>query len=157
MRSRRGVAAPWLIGLVAVGCGVWAVVDFVGAAQPDEPTAMARTVPVTPVARGRAAELHRLLADGDGLDDVGALVSVHGTVVGAARGDGFWVRDLRDNVVWVVSTARPHAGAAVRVTGRLDRMDAGARPEPAPPGAGTLVRDVRVLADGPAAVEVLPD
>ncbi len=88
MRSRRGVVTPWLIGLVAAGCGVWAVVDFVGAARADEPAAGVVTALPVRTAGGTPAALHRLLADGDGLDDVGALVSVEGTVAGAADGAG---------------------------------------------------------------------
>ncbi len=155
MRTGRGAAAPWFIGLAAVGCGVWAVMDFVAAARPDAPVVVAVDPPAAHSAAGRPVELHRLLADGDGLDDVGALVAVDGTVAGAPGASGFGLRDLRDNVVWIDSGARPREGALVRVVGRLDRMAAGPAPARAPAGAGTVVRDVRVAATGPAALEVL--
>lgn len=155
MRTGRGAAAPWLIGLAAVGCGMWAVVDFVAAARPDAPGVVAVDPPATRAAAGRPVELHRLLADGDGLDDVGALVAMDGTVAGAPGAAGFWLRDLRDNVVWIDSGAQPRAGALVRVVGRLERMAAGPAPARAPAGAGTVVRDVRVAAAGPAALDLL--
>ncbi len=157
MRTRRGAAAPWFIALAAAGCGIWAVVDFLGAARPDAPAVVAMDAPAARSAGDPPVELYRLLADGDCLDDVGTLVTVDGTVADAAGGSGFWLSDLRDNVVWIDSGARPRAGDVVRVVGRLERMAAGAPPTRAPANAGTIVHDVRVAAAGPAAVEVLRD
>ena len=84
-----------------------------------------------------------------------ALVNLDGTVVGEPDPAGFWVRDLRDNVVYVASGARPRAGASVRVVGRLEHTGVRRRAPRLPDGA--LVDDVRVAAGGPAAVEVLGD
>lgn len=157
MRTRSGAAAPWLIGMAAAGCGVWAVVDFVAAARPDAPAAVVAEATPARDAAGRAVELHRLLADGDLLDDVGALVSVTGQVVDPVGGGGFWVRDLRDYVVRVTSGERPRAGARVRVVGRLDRLAALPRlAEPTDDGASVL-RGVQVVARGAAALQPLPE
>ena len=153
--GRSGAAAPLLIALVAAGCGVWAVVDLVAAARPDASGPVVVATSAATPAGGRPVALHTLLADGDGLDDVGALVNLDGTVVGEPDSRGFWVRDLRDNVVYVASGARPRAGASVRVVGRLERVGVSRRAPRVP--AGALVEDVRVAAGGPAAVEVLGD
>ncbi len=152
MRVRSGAAAAWLIGATAAGCGVWAVADFVLAARPDGPAVT--VLAETPARPGGPVELHQLLGEGE--DAAGVLVRVDGNVVGAPDAGGFWVRDLRDNVVYVASDERPRSGAAVRVLGRLARVSgptAGARAAPA--DAPLVVRDLRIVASGPAAVEVL--
>ncbi|HEX9109479.1 MAG TPA: hypothetical protein VF832_19695 [Longimicrobiales bacterium] len=151
MRARSGAAAAWLIGAAAAGCGVWAVADFVLAARPDAPAAV---LAVAPARSGAAVDLHQVLDQGE--DAAGALVRVDGTVVGDPDAAGFWVRDLRDNVVYVASAERPRSGAAVRVLGRLARFGgpAGARLGP-PADAPLVLRDLRIVTSGPAAVEVL--
>ncbi len=156
MRTRSGAAAPWLIGMAAAVCGTWAVLDFVAAARPDAP-ALVGAAPAPRDAADQAVELHRLLADGDILDDVGALVSVSGQVVGPVDDAGFWVRDLRDNTVRVSSAARPGVGARVRVVGRLERLPPAPHLTVSPGDGASVVRDVQVVPRAPAAVLRLPD
>ncbi len=151
MRVRSGAAAAWLIGVAAAGCGVWAVADFVLAARPDAPAVVLAEAPAR---AGAAVELHQALAQGE--DAAGALVRVDGNVVGAADAAGFWVRDLRDNGVYVASGERPRSGAAVRVLGRLARVS-GPPLQVGPADASLVVRGLRIVTSGHAAVEVLRD
>lgn len=68
-------------------------------------------------------ELHRLLPDAT--DQVGRPTRLDGTVVGHPAPNGFWVRDLRDNIVFVAFAppASPpsalRAGSTVRVWGKV--------------------------------------
>ena len=150
MRVQSGAAAAWLIGAAAAGCGVWAVADFVRAARPDAPAVVLAEAPARP---GAAVELHQALSRGE--DAAGALVRVDGNVVGNPDAAGFWVRDLRDNVVYVASGERPRSGAPVRVLGRLARVGGSSAQAGPPSDASRVVRDLRIVASGPAAVEVL--
>ncbi|HET9983930.1 MAG TPA: hypothetical protein VFQ38_10100 [Longimicrobiales bacterium] len=159
-KRRRGVVGAWAVGALAAACALWAVADFVVAARADAPDE--RILAERPAGeRGDVVELHRLLPDAS--DHVGRAVRVDGTVVGAGTAGGFFVRDLRDNVVFVGSAARPGAGTPVRVEGVL---------EPLPPAEETerlqeagaaavagrdarLLRDVQVVARRGSAVAVM--
>ena len=157
-RASLGAGWAWGIGAAALLLSVWAVLDFVEAMREEA----ARGVVASPAAEPAppspldAIELHRLLPDAT--DDLGALVRVDGTVA-AVAGDGFWVRDLRDNVVYVVLPARGwkrrgdaelEPGAAVSVLGVValvaprdaPRIDTAAL---AVPASAVVVRDIRIL------------
>lgn len=114
MGGRRTLAAgPWIIGLAAVLLAVWAVVDFARAGAPDVPNAAILAAGTD----GGGIELHR-----DASGDVGRRVRLDGTVVGMPTPGGFWVRDIRDNLVFVGSRAKVGTGAPVRVAGTLARF-----------------------------------
>lgn len=116
-------AGAGLIGALALALLVWAVADFVFAGTDvvvrwvDAPPA-AEVVAHSPT--GEAIELHRLMPDAT--NDLGRLVRLNGTVLAVKPGAGFWVRDLRDHVVYVASGAEddaplPAPGSAVSVRG----------------------------------------
>jgi hypothetical protein len=154
------VVGAWAVGALAAACAIWAVADFVTAARADAPDE--RILAERSAERSsNAVELHRLLPDASA--HVGREVRVDGTVVGAGTAGGFFVRDLRDNVVFVGSPARPGAGTAVRVEGVLEPMppeeekervrEAGAA---AVAGSDArLLRDVQVVARRGSAVAVM--
>jgi hypothetical protein len=110
---------------------------------------------------GDAIELHRLLPHAT--RQLGTEVRLDGTVVDAATGPGFWVRDLRDNVVFVDNhgaAAPVEPGDPVRVLGSVALLpleDHGASwqaVQQAVPPTALLVRDVKVTpADG--GIEIL--
>lgn len=152
--GKRGAAAPWVIALVALACSIWAVVDFVAAARPDAPAHVTLQQSAQSAARG-PIELHRLLPAAP--EDVGTLVLVDGTVIGKGDRDGFWVRDLRDNVVRVRSSERPESGKAVRVVGRLARLAGTAHPPSGAEPGDRVVAGLQVVASGPGAIEAPVD
>jgi len=150
--------AWWGIGGVALLLSVWAVFDFVDAMREEAargvaPSTAAEQPPPSPL---DAVELHRLLPDAT--DDLGALVRVDGTVAAVGR-DGFWVRDLRDNIVYVAlpsggwkrrggATLAP--GAAVSVLGVIGLVAPREAPsldtsELAAPVSAVVIRDIRIL------------
>lgn len=100
-------------------------------------------------------ELHHLLPDASA--DLGRAVQVAGTIVGQVSDAGFWVRDLRDNLIYIgaenaASTARPRTGGTVRVRGVIAVLSP-AEAEVllrasalAPPAGSTIVREIRVRA-----------
>lgn len=152
----------WLIAAVAVVLLVWAVLDFVRL-NSDAPIMLAQAPRAAELApallASNAIALHRLLPDAT--DDLGTLVRLDGTVVGAVTAHGVWVRDMRDNVVFVVATqlgndAVPlsslEAGDAVRIVGRVARLtpeQQGARFAAAGlvlPETALVIRDVKILA-----------
>lgn len=168
--SRTDKGWSWMIMAAALALLVMAVFDFV---HPGE----GETVDLRPEAaadqrlglRGGAGltELHHLLPDASA--DLGRAVQVAGTIVGQVSDVGFWVRDLRDNIVFIGAdpadeafNARPRTGVAVRVRGVIALFPP---EEPAerlrtaaltPPAGSTVVRGVklRALAGG---VDVLED
>ncbi|HEX7090044.1 MAG TPA: hypothetical protein VF192_07895 [Longimicrobiales bacterium] len=150
-----GSGWAWGIGLVAILISVWAVLDFVDAVREEAVRgAGAPLAAEAPRSPRDAIELHRLLPDAT--DDLGTLVRVDGTVA-AVIGDGFWLRDLRDNVVFIVDPrasrrrrdAELKAGSAVTVVGVIGLIPPGDAPVldvaelPVPPSA-VVVRDIRI-------------
>src|SRR5690606_26608946 len=133
------------------------VLDFMDAMREEAARGVVTTAAAEPAPSPLdAIELHRLLPDAT--DDLGTLVRVDGTIA-AVVGDGFWVRDLRDNVVYVVLPSRARKrrgteevepGAAVSVLGvvglvapgEVPRLDANAR---AVPASAVVVRDIRIV------------
>lgn len=166
-----GAAWSWLITLAALALLVWAVVDFVqpggdGRLRPVVAPAGAESVVAAPV--GEAIELHRLLPDAT--DDLGKPVRLDGTVVGESSPVGFWVRDLRDNII-LVAIADPGGdpafpavdqGDAVRVRGvvaLLAPQEQAARLQRAGlvlPTSAVVIRDIKVVPTE-GGVEVLKD
>lgn len=156
VRLERGRSwAPWLIAVAAAGLLVWAIVDFVyvGVKSPVvRVDAAPASAPGAAVADGAVEPipLHRLLPDAT--NSLGRTVRVEGTVAAVVPDEGFWVRDLRDHVVFVTTGDRtPAPAAVVRVIGRIevlpdderDRyLDAVRR---AVPDTALLVRDVKLV------------
>ncbi len=151
-----GTGWSWFIGAVAVGLFAWGVAELlgVGPGGPAVTTSTPIAAEIAPAGRSEPImELHRLLPDAT--DDLGRLVSVDGTVVGDASPAGFWVRDLRDNIVFVgEGTGGPPgltAGDAVRVVGRVALLppdEQAHRLERAGlvlPASAIVIRDVKVL------------
>lgn len=155
--SRLGFGSGWAwgIGLVATLISVWAVLDFVDALREEAVRGVGAPLAAeAPRSPRDAIELHRLLPDAT--DDLGMLVRVDGTVAAVVR-DGFWLRDLRDNVVFIVDPrpsrkrrdAELTAGAAVTVVGVVGLIPPGEAPAidvselPVPPSA-VVVRDIRI-------------
>lgn len=112
-------------------------------------------------------ELHHLLPDATA--DLGRRVLVAGTIIGRPAVDGFWVRDLRDNIIFVAapssdgeSAGLTRAGRTVRVRGTValfppaeqaDRLRAAGLVISA---GSNLVREIKVEA-GPGGIEILRD
>lgn len=148
----------WIIGVAALALAGWAVVDLIHA---DAELPAIRSVPAPAAAEaigspGGIVPLHRLLPDAT--DDLGRRVRLDGVVVGAVLPAGFWVRDLRDNIVFVAVSApgdgRPavRRGDMVRVRGVVALLGPG---DDAPlreaaglavPPAAILIRDIQVRA-----------
>lgn len=118
----------WLIVAVAAGLVIWAVVDFVdpGGRQPVLPVfTSAAAEQRVPLDLLEPTELYRLLPDAT--RDVGRVVEVDGTVVGPTGTDGFWIRDIRDHVVFVsggegTGGPAPAPGASLKVTGIIEHF-----------------------------------
>jgi hypothetical protein len=167
--NRLGFGSGWVwgIALVATLIAVWAVLDFVAALR--EEAVRGVGVPLAAEVRPSprdAIELHRLLPDAT--DDLGTLVRVDGTVV-AVVADGFWLRDLRDNVVFILDPrtgrrrrgAELKTGAAVTVVGVVGLIPPGEAPlidvaELPVPSSAVVVRDIRVepIARGVAVLDL---
>lgn len=163
-------AWSWVISVTAVGLFVWGVAELIGVGGTTSPAAGV-ILPATELGRGLEAApiiaLHRLLPDAT--DDLGRRVRIDGSVVGAATIAGFWVRDLRDNIVFVGGRGEERAtwppvraGDAVRVVGvvaLLSPSEQARRLERAGlviPERAIVVRDIKVVAS-PEGVEVLQD
>ncbi|HEX6940391.1 MAG TPA: hypothetical protein VF158_13335 [Longimicrobiales bacterium] len=162
-----GAVWTWFIGIVAVGLFAWGVADLVGVGA-GEPAAATWAPAAAEIERGGRSEtiveLHRLLPDAT--DDLGRLVAVDGTVVGEASAAGFWVRDLRDNIVFVGDGSGGHprieAGDEVRVVGRVALLPPGEQADRLEraglviPATAVVIRDVKVqpMSGG---IEVLRD
>lgn len=156
-RASLGAGWAWGIGLAALVLSVWAVLDFMDAMREEAARGTVTAAAAEPAPSPLdAIELHRLLPDAT--DDLGTLVRVDGTVAAVFDG-GFWVRDLRDNVVYVALPARARKrggsaavepGAAVSVLGVVGliapgealRVDVEAL---AVPASAVVVRDVRIV------------
>jgi hypothetical protein len=172
VRSTGGEAAwSWFISLIAFGLVFWAIVEFL---NPRAGSSL-RIVPATETAVAwpdlveATVELHRLLPDAT--DDLGRPVQVDGTVVGESSAAGFWVRDLRDNVVYIAregaapSRSAPlslHPGDPVRVRGviailtpreQAERLE---RAGLVVPSNAVVIRDVKILSNEDG-IEVLRD
>jgi len=116
----------WLIIAAIAGLVVWAVVDFIdpGGRQPIRPvTTSAAAEQRLPLDLLEPTALYRLLPDAT--RDVGRVVEVDGTVVGPADAGGFWIRDMRDHVVFIAlgeqaAALMPTPGATLKVTGIIE-------------------------------------
>lgn len=169
-RSRADKGWSWSILAAALVLLILAVVDFVRPEYGETVDLRAQTAAGQLAGRtgsAELAELHHLLPDASA--DLGRAVQVAGTVVGQAAAAGFWVRDLRDNIVFVgedttdaANHVQPRTGRAVRVRGVItlfptaepaERLRAAAL---TPPNGSTVVRDIKVraLAGG---IEILQD
>lgn len=152
--------------LIAAGLLVMAAIDFIRPDRGETVDLGARTEWAGMGRGGEVVELHRLLPDATA--DLGREVLVAGTIVGEVDTEGFWVRDLRDNIIHIsdrsggaeMGLRRP--GQTVRVRGTIAIL--------APPdqagrlraaglviSAGSnLIREIEVQA-GPGGIEVLRD
>jgi hypothetical protein len=158
----------WSIGLIALALLSVAVIQIIrpGSGEIVDLSA-GRTADLANIHTGSGlAELHRFLPNASA--DLGRPVLVAGTIVGQPSRSGFWVRDLRDNIVFVMidpsypGGGEPRPGRVVRVRGvivlfppaeQADRLHAAGLVIP----AGTVVvREVKILAtDG--GIELLND
>lgn len=144
----RGAVGSWLISLVVGAFVFWVVLELLGV----------RSVPSGEfVTSTDAIELHRLLPEVTG--SLGRVVRLDGAVVGGVLDDGFWVRDLRDNIIFVgVDPADRvavldglRAGTAVRVHGVLELFSPVERAERLAgaglvlPASVVVVREIKVL------------
>lgn len=157
-RRIREADSAWLIGLIALGLGVWGVIEFLQIGG-ERPVQVAEISPATEEAGGvrsvrhGAVELHRLLPDAT--HQLGTEVRLDGTVVGDATRTGFWVRDLRDNVVFVETGAdssdMPVRGDPVRVLGIVALLPLKQQAEHwenvqrTVPSSALVIRDVKVV------------
>lgn len=167
--SRRDVGWTWSIGVIALALLVLAIIDFARPGSGETVDLSGGPTADRLLARAGTglAELYHLLPDATA--DLGRAVQVAGTVTGQPTGMGFWVRDLRDNIVFVSTGApaassgsQPRAGAAVRARGLIElfpptEQDERLRAAGLVVPAGTVViRDVKISAfDG--GIEVLKD
>lgn len=168
-----GAAGSWLISLIAGALLFWAVMELLelrGGPQVGgfHAVSSVATEPGALPAFDSAIELHRLLPDATG--SIGRTVRLDGSIVGEASALGFWVRDLRDNIVFVTAGAEGRsqprdelrAGDAVRVYGviaRLSPIEQAERLSGAGlvlPSSAIVVRDIEILA-APDGIEVLLD
>lgn len=168
-RRLREADSAWLIGLIALGLMVWGGIEFVQIGV-ERPVQIADISPAAEEAgrassSGRSAiELHRLLPDAT--HALGTEVRLDGTVVGDATRTGFWVRDLRDNVVFVemgVDTPdMPVRGDPVRVLGIVALLPLKQETEHwenvqrTVPSSALVIRDVKVVPVN-GGIEVLED
>lgn len=149
-----GAGWTWFICIAAVVLFVWGVAELIGVGGSEPAVIQAGSMATGLGAAPRddaVVELHRLLPDAT--DDLGRLVSVDGAVVGEASRAGFWVRDLRDNIVFVDvegGLTRISAGAEVRVVGRValfspgEQADRLERAGLVVPATARVIRDVKV-------------
>lgn len=157
-----GETGSWLIGLIALGVLLWAVVEIIdpgGSARAGGmasfPTTAEQSMLVVDGFGVEAVEMHRLLPDATA--SIGRAVELDGTVVGEVMTTGFWVRDFRDNIVFVATPravgvpVRVRAGDAVRIRGvvaLLSPTEQAARLAGAGlvlPASATVVHDVQIL------------
>ncbi|HEX7118694.1 MAG TPA: hypothetical protein VF212_07905 [Longimicrobiales bacterium] len=162
-----GAGWTWFIGIVALGLFGWGVAELmgVGAGVPASVTSAQLAAELAPPGGNESiVELHRLLPDAT--DDLGRMVAVDGTVVGEASNSGFWVRDLRDNIVFVGAGTDPmpriETGDDVRVVGRVallppdEQANRLERAGLVVPATAVVIRDVKVMPT-PGGVELLKD
>jgi hypothetical protein len=128
---------PWIIGLLVLALLIWAVAEIVD--RDDQQVATTETyeepgaipAPVTDQTYGQPSEeagLTPVLPLRD--EHVGTRVGIAGTVVGQpVAGQGFYLRDADNNVIFVRSPETVQAGEAVTVTGTLQRDEAQRAPE----------------------------
>lgn len=170
-QSREDTGWSWSIGVVAAGLLIMAVIEFVRP-RSGETVDLSGGIPAAETSDGMhlgsgTPELYRILPDASA--DLGRTVQVAGTIIGHPSGEGFWVRDLRDNIIFIADraltpgdqgAARP--GRAVRVRGVIalfPRAEQEAEFRAAGlvlPAGANVVREVKVTAlDG--GIEVLRD
>lgn len=149
-----GTGWTWFICIAAVGLFIWGVAELIGVGGSEPAMIQVGSMATELGATGRddaVVELHRLLPDAT--DDLGRLVSVDGAVVGEASRVGFWLRDLRDNIVFVDAggdASRIEPGAEVRVVGRValfspgEQADRLQRAGLVVPATARVIRDVKV-------------
>lgn len=163
-RPVEDAAGSWLIGLIATALVLWAATEFVGfdrggRAAGFDAVPVVSADPGLQLAANDVVEMHRLLPDATGA--IGRTVLLAGTVVGEASPVGFWVRDLRDNIVFVSvaadtmdaeGQARPElrAGDPVRVRGVVTLLPPDEQAERLAgaglvlPATAVVVRDVKI-------------
>lgn len=163
-RPVEDAAGSWLIGLIAAALLFWAVAEFIGLDRGSRTTSFDAASPLSAepglqLAANDEVEMHRLLPDATG--SIGRTVLLAGTVVGEASPVGFWVRDLRDNIVFVSvaadsgeaeGQARPElrAGDLVRVRGIVALLPPDEQAERLAgaglvlPATAVVVRDVKI-------------
>lgn len=120
--SRRDTGWTWTIALVAAGLLVMAAIDLI---RPGSGATVDLSLePNSAGARARSGaddvELYRLLPDASA--DLGRTVLVAGMIVGQVSGGGFWVRDLRDNIIFIVDEAAELEAGGVQRPGRAVRV-----------------------------------
>jgi hypothetical protein len=168
-RSRADTGWSWSIGLVALALLVMAIVEFARPGSGETVDLSGETQTGGPRARSGIGppELHQLLPDPSA--DLGRAVQVAGAIIGQVSAAGFWVRDLRVNIVFIRDEAasprtgvQPRPGATVRVRGLIelfppDEQDERLRAAGLVLPAGTsLVREIKIRAlDG--GIEILRD
>lgn len=156
-RSWRNAAGAWSIVLLAAVLLAWAVIDFVFAGTDrvvrwvDAPSAAEAVAPAGTV---EAIDFHRLMPDAT--DDLGRVVRVDGRVLAVDAGSGFWLRDLRDHVVYVAADERdrplPAPDDLVAVRGVVTIFSPDARRRPLAEAARLLPADALVV----KAVKIVP-
>lgn len=159
--GRRGRAGTWSIGLLALGLLVWAVIDlvFAGTEVPFRSAASPAAAEVATTSAVDPLPFHHLMPDAT--DDLGRLVRLSGTVLAVAPEEGFWVRDLRDHIVYVSAgpgiVHRVAPGDAVNVRGVVSlfplrrQQEKLAALQPTLPRNALVVRSVKLVtlrADG---------
>jgi len=162
-----GAGWTWFICIAAVGLFLWGVAELIGVGGSGAEMARSGGALLDLGARIRddpVIELHRLLPDAT--DDLGRSVTVDGAVVGEASRMGFWIRDLRDNIVFVDAEGGTHApvetGTEVRVVGRValfapgEQADRLERAGLVVPATARVIRDVKVQ-PLPGGIEVIRD
>jgi len=158
-----GTGWTWFIYIVVFGLVAWGVAELIGVGAGRADVVRSTTAGLGGVVRDDPiVELHRLLPDAT--DDLGRPVSVDGAVVGEASRAGFWLRDLRDNIVFVdvegAGYASVEAGDEVRVVGRValfspgEQADRLERAGLVVPATARVIRDVKVQ-PLPGGIEIL--
>lgn len=152
----------WAIVIASLVLFILAVADFI---RPDGVTSLdlagwrpVQEEPPSVWAMEESLEFFRLLPDAT--DDLGRAVRVDGAVVGRPMSSGFWVRDLRDNIVFVSHSSerafrnsrrvvRP--GGSVRVRGVVSLFPSAEQAEQlrlaglVVPASAVVIRDVKIL------------
>lgn len=167
--SRRDTGWSWTIALVAAGLLVMAAIDLIrpGSGATVDLSLEQNSAGTSARRVSDDVELYHLLPDASA--DLGRTVLVAGMIVGQVSGGGFWVRDLRDNIVFIADETaeldagrNPRPGRAVRIRGAIalfppteqaDRLRAAGLVLST---GSNLVREVKVDA-GPGGIEILQD
>jgi hypothetical protein len=114
---------PWIVGLLVLALVIWAVAEMVTTDDTmvadretiDQPAAFPAPAPA-PVEQD-GMDLSQLTPLGP--EDAGQRVTFQGEVTGQTTGEGFWVRTVDGDVVFVRTTQMAQTGQQVRVTGTV--------------------------------------